>query len=140
MMKNERCRKSRRRQIQQDYLELQNFEGYFRDGEFKLWFDYTDPYAYQCFGTAPCCSCFRFFLLYDGTGGLAEIHISYFDGYEIRSVCPRWYFFKDELMELSELPICLGFDEEDCDMRWNAVLRRQFRRNHPRFYSVDEVD
>ena len=117
--------KNKCRKIQQEYMNLRNFEGYYGKDGFRLWFDYDDPYAGQCFGAKSYCSDFLICIKYAADGSIEEIHVSYYDGDMICTLCPYWYFSQSELQEFTELPICLGFDERNCDKRWNNILRHR---------------
>lgn len=131
-------KQTHRRLIRQEYLQLQNFVGYYRDGEFKLFLDYKDSYAYLCFGTDPHCTDFRFYITYDGNGDIEDVRVTYYDGSGIQDVCPCLEYTKTEWTELAELPIVFGFDEEGCDEHWQDVLMAQFRQDYPHLFSQDE--
>ena len=133
-------KQSHRRLIRQEYLQLHNFVGYYGDEEFKLFLDYNDPYAYRCFGTDSYCTDFCFYITYNKNGDIEDVRVTYYDGSGIQDVCPYLEYTKTEWMELTELPIVFGFDEDGCDEHWHYALMVQFRQNYPHLFSHDDEE
>ena len=102
----------KRKMIDQEYIDLAQFNGYYGEDGFWLRLSYNDPEAYKCFNLKPYCSHFEIIVDYYESGEIEDVRVTYYDGVDyVGKVKKSFWYYESELQFLKEMPITYGFDE-----------------------------